>query len=194
MKKIAIFGNAGGGKSTLAKTLAARLQLPLFALDQLCWERGGGAVPHEVYLQRHAAVLAREAWIIDGYGSIDTLWPRLAAADTLVYIDLPLPLHLWWVTKRLLLGRIRPPEGWPENSPLLSSTLRACQVLWLCHRRLTPKYRAYVQSAAATRRVVHLRSRSQIAAFVASLAPLDSDVPQNGIPARTAGRHSGSRL
>jgi adenylate kinase family enzyme len=33
MKKVAVFGNAGGGKSTLSKCLAGISDLPLVALD-----------------------------------------------------------------------------------------------------------------------------------------------------------------
>jgi hypothetical protein len=68
------------------------------------------------------------------------------AADTLVYVDLPLVTHYWWVTKRLVKGLWEDPEGWPENSPLWSSTLAGYRVIPLCHRELTPRYR---QLAAA---------------------------------------------
>ena len=50
MKKVAVFGNAGGGKSTLARHLAARTRLPLFPLDRIQYRTGSGKVPHEDYL------------------------------------------------------------------------------------------------------------------------------------------------
>jgi len=59
----------------------------------------------------------------------------LASADTLVYIDLPLLTHLLWVTKRLLKGLSATPEGWPERSPILSSTLSSYRVLGARERR-----------------------------------------------------------
>ena len=37
MKKVAVFGNAGGGKSTLSKRLAEMTGLPLVVLD--LWKR-----------------------------------------------------------------------------------------------------------------------------------------------------------
>ena len=40
MKRIAVFGNAGGGKSTLAKSLAAITGLPLFVLDTIQFRDG----------------------------------------------------------------------------------------------------------------------------------------------------------
>jgi adenylate kinase family enzyme len=35
MKKVAIFGNAGGGKSTLAKQLSETTSLPLYSVDKV---------------------------------------------------------------------------------------------------------------------------------------------------------------
>ena len=54
---------------------------------------GGGKVPHEEYLKIHADLLRQDQWIIDGYGSIASAWERFAAADTLVYINLPVLTH-----------------------------------------------------------------------------------------------------
>ena len=170
MKRVAVFGNAGGGKSTLAKRLAALTGLPLYPLDLMQYRPGGDAVPHEDYLQAHAEVMRRDAWIIDGFGCVASAWERFAKADTLVYVDLPLATHHWWVTKRLLKGLFVDPEGWPANSPIWTSTLQSYRVLWLCHRRLTPRYRQFVAEAAATKRVLHLRSPRDISAFLQSVA------------------------
>ena len=57
MKRVAIIGNAGGGKSTLARELATASGLPLHVLDKIQYLPGGTAVPHEGYLQAHAALL-----------------------------------------------------------------------------------------------------------------------------------------
>ena len=45
MKKVAVFGNAGGGKSTLARRLADLTWLPLILLDMIQFRAGGGEVP-----------------------------------------------------------------------------------------------------------------------------------------------------
>jgi len=166
MKKVAVFGNAGGGKSTLAKRLADLTRLPLYPLDKIQFGVGGGKVPHEEYLKLHAAMLRQDEWIIDGFGCVPSAWERFSKADTLVYVDLPLVTHGWFVTKRLIKGLFANPEGWPENSPISSSTLSSYKVLWLCHRRLTPKYRQLVADAAASKRVYHVRSRAEMAAFL----------------------------
>lgn len=170
VRKIAVFGNAGGGKSTLARKLADLTGLPLYPLDMIQYRAGGGAVPHDEYLRAHGELLARDAWIIDGFGSAPSAWERFEAADTLVYVDLPLFTHFRWVTKRLVKGLFVTPEGWPAGSPIVSSTISSYRMLWLCHRRLTPRYRQLVAEARTRQRVHHLRSAAEISRFLEAVA------------------------
>jgi adenylate kinase family enzyme len=169
MKKVAVFGNTGGGKSTLARRVAELTRLPLYPLDTIQFRVGGGEVPHEEYLKAHADVLKQDQWIIDGFGCVPSAWERFAAADTLVYVDLPLFTHYRWVTKRLFKGLFIAPEGWPDDSPIWSSTMNSYRVVWRCHRRLTPRYRQLVADAASTKVVHHLRSPAEIRAFLKGL-------------------------
>lgn len=166
MRKVAVFGNAGGGKSTLARRLADATGLPLYALDLIQFRAGGTKVPHEHYLRAHAELLQRNAWIIEGFGCVRSAWERFAAADTLVYIDLPLLTHFRWVTKRLIHGLFVTPEGWPERSPIFRSTIDSYHVLWRCHRCLTPRYRQLVSEARSYKYVHHLRSAADIRMFL----------------------------
>ena len=170
MNKVAVFGNTGGGKSTLSKRLAEITGLPWVPLDSLKYKPGGGEVPHAEIKAAHEALLQQDQWIIDGIVSQDTLWNRLDEADTLVYLDMPVLQHYWWVTKRFLLGAWVPPAGWPENSPLLKGTLTSYRTVWLCHTKLTPKYRDYVKKAKETKQVYHLRSRQDIAQFYKTIS------------------------
>lgn len=165
MKKVAVFGNSGGGKSTLSKRLKELTGLPLIVLDLIQYKPGGVEVSDEEYKAAHQEILQQDQWIIDGYGSLDTVWKRLEVADTLVYVDLPVMLHYWWVTKRFLKGFFIPPESWPQDSPLLKSTLNSYYTVWLCHKKLTPKYREYVNQAKETKRVYHLKSPDDVEEF-----------------------------
>ncbi len=169
MKKVAVFGNTGGGKSTLAKTLADITGLPLVTLDKIMYQPGGDVVPHEQYLAIHADIMKNEQWIIDGFGCVPSAWERFSVADTLVYVDLPLYNHFWWVTKRFIKGMFINPEGWPERSPMVKSTMTSYRVLWLCHRKLTPRYRQYVASVADTKQVIHLKTPRAIREFLFGL-------------------------
>lgn len=190
MKRVAVFGNAGGGKSTLAKHVASLTRLPLYPLDLVQFRAGGGQVPREEYLNAHAELLRKDEWIIDGYGSLASTWERFSAADTLVYIDLPVTTHYRWVTKRLIKGLFVTPQGWPENSPIWASTIDSYKVIWRCHRRLTPRYRQLVADMAASKRVYHLKSPAEMTASStrssANMRARDSPTLDNTFPA-TAG-------
>ncbi len=178
MKKVAVFGNAGGGKSTLSRRLADITGLPLYVLDIIHFRDGiyrpdrkdGGKLSEQEYLSIHREILSQDEWIIDGYGSLPTVWERMSAADTLIYIDLPITAHYWGVTKRFAAGLFRNPKGWPENSPMWESTLDSYRVIWRCHRGLTPRYRQRVAEAASSKQVHHLTSRTAMTAFLQGAA------------------------
>ncbi len=67
---------------------------------------------------------------------------------------------------RFIKGIFRNSEGWPANSPLLSSTIDSYRVVGLCHRHLTPQYRKYVAGAAGSKRTHHITSPAQISSFL----------------------------
>ncbi|MDO3381619.1 adenylate kinase [Gilvimarinus algae] len=171
MKKVAIFGNAGGGKSTLARRLTETSGLPLHNLDKLQYRPDGEAVPHSEYLKAHSQLLMQDSWIIDGFGCVPSAWERFAAADTLIYIDLPLPVHTWWVTKRFVKGLVASPEGWPQGSSIVKGTLNSYQVLWRCHQKLTPRYRQLVNEAKPYKTVHHLRSARALRGLLVGSPP-----------------------
>ncbi|MEL6439882.1 MAG: isopentenyl transferase family protein [Cyanobacteria bacterium J06621_8] len=174
MKKVAVFGNAGGGKSTLSKRLAETTGLPLIVLDLIQYQPGGKKISDAEYQAAHQEILQQDSWIIDGFGSLNTVWQRLEIADTLVYIDLPVLQHYFWVTKRLIKSLWVAPEGYPQNSPLIKSTLNAYNVVGLCHKKLTPKYREYVNQAKATKQVFHIKSSRDFEEFWHSITMTDN--------------------
>ena len=87
MTRVIIIGNAGGGKSTLSRRLAELTGLPYHSLDALMWAPGW--VQHPDYGRRHQELISNERWIIDGFGTWETVLSRLDAADTVVHVDLP---------------------------------------------------------------------------------------------------------
>lgn len=167
MKRVAVFGNAGGGKSTLSRLLAETTGLPLHPVDLMQFAPGGAELGHEHYIATHERILAQDRWIIDGFGTVESAWKRFDAADTLIYIDLPLTTHYWWATKRLWQGMYRTPAGWPEVSwmVVLIGTLKSYRVIGECERRLAPRYRKLVREASASKRVHHLQSPKAIRTF-----------------------------
>jgi hypothetical protein len=81
-------------KSLPAGAAAAKARYPIDIIkyrEGRCGPDGSGEITHEEYLKLHADLLSRDRWIIDGFESVALARERFAAADTLVYVDLPVP-------------------------------------------------------------------------------------------------------
>jgi len=169
MRKIAVFGKPGGGKSTLSKAIASKTDIPLHALDLLEFETGGIRVPEDVYLERHAGILRQDAWLIEGLGTLATFRQRLAEADTLVYVDRPMWQHCWWVSKRFVLSPFRKPESWPDGSPLLRSTVTSWLNLYRGRKVWTSEFRKKIEAHAPHKNVYVISSDKDIAGLMADI-------------------------
>ncbi|HYP02477.1 MAG TPA: hypothetical protein VER76_19960 [Pyrinomonadaceae bacterium] len=165
MRKVALLGNAGGGKSTLGVRLSKARGIPLYPVDQLQWKPGGAPVPDEEFERRHDEILARDSWIIDGFGTYPAYLRRLEAADTIILIDLPIWRHYWWTARRNFLSPLRTPVGFPENTPLVRQSFAVAKFMWWVHKNFTPTNRRMIEKYAATKRVFHLRSPADLRAF-----------------------------
>lgn len=106
MKKIAVIGSGGAGKSTFSRQLGSMLDLPVYHLDALLWKPGWVATTKAEQRRIQQQLVANEKWIIDGnYGG--TLDIRLNAADTIIYLDIPRIICLYRVFKRMIQYRNR---------------------------------------------------------------------------------------
>lgn len=168
MKRVLIIGSGGAGKTTFAKELALRTGLPLIHLDQLFWHPGWVPTPDPEWDRLIAKLCAGEAWIMDGnYGR--TLGVRLAAADTVIFLNLPRLVCTWRIIKRQVryFGRIRPDSapGCPERL-----TWEFVWWVWTYPRRRRPDIIERLQTVRATKQVVVLNNVRQLRAFLASAA------------------------
>ena len=57
MKKVAVFGKPGGGKSTLSKELAEATGIELFPLDLIEYKVNGERVPRSEYSSAHEKIM-----------------------------------------------------------------------------------------------------------------------------------------
>lgn len=102
-ERIVVIGNTNAGKSTLAARLAALIDGKHIELDALFWRNPGWQEPEPAEFQAavREAVDGTPRWTSSGnyfgHGGRDILWPL---ADTLIWVDMPLPTVLRRVVKR----------------------------------------------------------------------------------------------
>ncbi len=166
MKKIAVFGKPGSGKSTLSKSLAAATGIQLHQLDSIVYKKNGDLVDRKTYDKEHSNILSADSWLIDGFGPIESFNKRLDMADTLIYIDLPYLVSYYLVTKRLLKGLIVKPEGWPEGSSVLKGTLESYKVLKLCPRFWNDDFLQKLEEMSINKSLHVIRSISELNGFI----------------------------
>lgn len=169
-RRIAIIGNAGGGKSLLARRLGRALDLPVHVVDDVQWLPGWERAPLDRVAEVHARWLAAPRWVIDGWGAWDLIEARFRAADTVVFVDLPLARHYWWALKRHAKAIAGRPDGWPpEGCEAWPVTARLMRIMWRVHRELRPRLVELTARAELRPRVAHLRSPAELRGFARAL-------------------------
>ncbi|MCM8556664.1 hypothetical protein [Sphingomicrobium sediminis] len=168
-RRIMVFGKPGGGKSTLAREIAGHTGLPHYPLDLIQFSASGEPVPFSTFKDQHDALIAQDAWIVDGLGPLQTFWDRVAASDMLVYVDLPYRVHYWRVAKRFLLAPIRAPLGWPKGSSIFTGTLASIRTLKRSPTFWDAVLLKKLKARAVDKSFIHLRSEAEVGAFLKSL-------------------------
>lgn len=151
----------------MARRLGQALGLPVHHLDALYWKPGWTPTPRAEWRALQTRLVAGERWLIDGnYGG--TMELRLAAADTVIFLDLPRWVCLLGALQRWVQfrGRRRPDMavGCPERI-----NLDFLKWVWRFPVEQRPGILAKLEQLNGSARVVHLRSRREMEAFVAGV-------------------------
>jgi len=175
MRRIAIIGSAGAGKSTLARQLGAILGLKVIHLDSLFWHPGWVETPRDEWIRVQEELVTEDAWVIDGNyrGTMDI---RLAAADTIIFLDLPRRICLWRVVRRRFqyAGRAR-----PDMAPGCVEQLdwEFLKWVWAFPSRERPDVLRKLAEYADGRQVIVLRRPADVARFLAEISRARASQP-----------------
>lgn len=164
MKKIAVIGCGGSGKSTLCRELGQLLSIPVHHLDKIFWKPNWTPMLHAEFLEAQKVIFATDSWIMDGnYGG--TMKPRLGEADTIIFCDLPTLSCLWGVITRYFEYRNRTRPDMSEGN---NERLNMDFLLWILFYRRTrrPGIISILQEFEQRKEVVILSSKAVIRNFI----------------------------
>jgi adenylate kinase family enzyme len=90
MERVSVVGNAGSGKTQLARSLATLLGVPHVELDAIHHLSGWQPIDPTTFVDEVAAIASGDSWVIDGnYRMVVSEGPVWQRADTVVWLDLP---------------------------------------------------------------------------------------------------------
>ena len=168
-----MIGSGGAGKSTFARRLGARTGLPVIHLDARYWRAGWEPTPPDEWHEVVRELVAREAWVMDGnYGG--TLDARLAACDTVIFLDLPRLVCLWRVVRRWARhrGGTRPDMAPGCNEQI---SLEFIRWIWGYPTRQRPAILRRLSTLSVGQRAVVLRSAADVERFLAAAEDVQRD-------------------
>ena len=160
--RVVVNGTSGSGKSTIARTIGARLEIPYVELDSL--HHGPNWTPRPVFTEEVARFTSQQRWVTEfQYDAVRPL--LLSRADLFVWLDLPRHLVMGRLVRRTLRRRLRSEELWHGNKepPLRTFFTHREHVVrhgWRTHADTGHRARQAVESRPALP-VVRLRSAAE---------------------------------
>ena len=167
MRRVSIIGSGGAGKSTLARQFGDITGLPVIHLDREFWRPGWTETPKPEWKSRVEELVKGDEWIIDGnFGG--TMEIRLAAADTVVFLDFPRVLCTFRAIKRAVTyrNRTRPDMGPGCNEKFDLEFLRW---VWQFPGKTVPAIEARLAKLGTHVKLIRLCSPKEVEFFLSEV-------------------------
>jgi hypothetical protein len=166
MARIVVIGNAGGGKSTLARRLAERRGLTHVEIDRLLWQDGWVPAPEDDYQRRHREIIGQDQWIIDGVGRQNSIAERIGRATEIILIDMPLWMHFWLAAERQIAWVRGTLDQKPGGIAQMPPTRDLFRTIWEVDQTWMPGIRTLCTEAETGGKIVtRLTSVDELDAF-----------------------------
>ncbi|MEY2847654.1 MAG: hypothetical protein RI885_319 [Actinomycetota bacterium] len=171
-RRVAVAGVSGVGKTTLARRIGERLGIPHTEIDALF--HGPDWMPLDSFEAEVHRATAGPEWVIEW--QYDAARPLIAArADTMVWLDLPVPIALSRVIRRTVRRRLTREELWNGNreGPLTGFFTDPDHIVrWAIRTRgLTATRMRLLDGTHPRLRIVRLRTQRETEGWMARLPP-----------------------
>jgi hypothetical protein len=166
MKRVVIIGNAGGGKSKLARALGHVLKLPVHHMDSLwetedCERRSDQNINADI-----SRIAVQPTWIIEGWMPFSGIPLALERADTIVYIKHRLYIHVLWTFKREVKERVFGASAYESRcgrGPFITKMMRVVFGIWKTYQ---PKMLKMIEPCRSKKTVIDMSSPHDLQQFL----------------------------
>jgi adenylate kinase family enzyme len=166
VKKVAVIGCGGSGKSYVARRLGTLLDAPVTHLDAVFYDQDWNELPKVEFEARQRDLVAEPSWVIDGNYNA-TLPVRLHACDTVVFLDLPAATCLWGAVWRQLRRGAGQRRETGEFNRIHRGVIRYIRAY---RTRMRPKVLRKIHEHVLHAEVVTLTSRREVRRWLAQVA------------------------
>jgi adenylate kinase family enzyme len=116
MRRVSVVGNSGAGKTSLARRIAAILDVPCIELDAIHHLPDWEPIDPDEFVARIDVLTRGDGWVVDGsYRPVVVDGPVWRRADTVVWLDPPRRTVMRQVTWRTLRRVITRQRLWNGN-------------------------------------------------------------------------------
>ena len=181
MQRIHIIGTPGAGKTTLARHIAQRSDIPFVELDALFWGAHWMPATTAVFRQRVSASMRDTYWVVCGnHASVrDLVWAR---ADTVIWLDYPALLSLSRLMGRAFAQILANLKAWlhGKRTPAFSNDSLLLYAMRASAERRADFAALFARPEYGHLRVLRFRAPEEMEKWLASMV-----VGQLGLAQRT---------
>lgn len=157
--RLHITGNAGSGKTTMAKELGLLLGLDVYGLDNIVWQEGWLTRPAKETKKLTEQLCQKPTWIIEGVSSVVR-----ESAHVIIFLDFSRSRCYWRCLKRNWRYLFKSRPELPAHCPEIKILPQLLKIIWQFPSRSRPKIMSAHHKQNQT--VVVLTSNKEIHSYL----------------------------